>query len=149
MTRSGHRPAWLRSSFSLYIKVFVCTDTMPSSETRDGHEAAGIFGALSGAAASANLWPLVARAQQAIPVVGYLSASSAGDNVRLSAFRLGLEEQGFVEGRNVIVEYGHAKGKYDRLAAMAAGFANTPVAVIMASALPSALAAQKATAKIP
>src|SRR4051812_12277023 len=92
----------------------------------------------------AAAWPMVARAQQAIPMVGYLSASSAGDNERLTAFRLGLEEQGFVAGRNVMVEYGHAEGDYDRLAAMAVEFANRPVAVLMASALPSALAAQKA-----
>jgi putative ABC transport system substrate-binding protein len=99
--------------------------------------------------ATAAAWPFVARAQQAIPVVGYLSASSAGDNERLSAFRSGLEEQGFAVGRNVMVEHRHAEGDYDRLAAMAAELAHRPVAVIMASALPSALAAQKATTKIP
>jgi len=104
---------------------------------------------VAGIAGSAAAWPRWAWAQQAIPLVGYLSASSAGDNERLNAFRTGLEEQGFAQGRNVVVEYGHAEGDYGRLAAMAVDFAKRPVTVLMASALPSALAAQKATAKIP
>jgi putative tryptophan/tyrosine transport system substrate-binding protein len=90
-------------------------------------------------------WPLAARAQQTVPVIGYLSAASAGDQSRLVAFRLGLEEQGFADGRNVKIDYRHADGRYERLAAMAAEFASRPVAVIVASALPAALAAKQAT----
>jgi putative tryptophan/tyrosine transport system substrate-binding protein len=103
------------------------------------------FITLLGGAAVA--WPLVAGARQsAMPVIGYLSATSAGDDTRLTALRAGLEEQGFVEGRNVAIEYRHADGKYERLAEMASEFATRPLAVIMAHTLPAALAAKNATA---
>src|SRR5262245_41470587 len=90
-----------------------------------------------------------AGAQQSLPVVGYLSAASAGDHARLSAFRPGLEDQGFGDSRNITIDYRHADGQYDRLASMAAGFVRLPVAVIMASALPAALAAKQATTATP
>jgi putative ABC transport system substrate-binding protein len=96
--------------------------------------------ALGGMAA----WPLATHAQHT-PVIGYLSAASADDHVRIRAFQAGLEELGFADGRNVVIQYRHAEGRYDRLAAMAAELAQRPVALIVASALPAALAAKKAT----
>ena len=66
-------------------------------------------------------WPLVASAQQpAIPVIGYLNGGSPGPLAHMTAvFRQGLAELGYVEGRNVAIEYRWAEGQYDRLAAMA------------------------------
>ena len=97
-------------------------------------------------------WPLVVRAQQpAMPVIGYLSARSPEDTAHLvDAFRKGLGESGFVEGRNVTIEWRWALGQYDRLPAMAAEFARRPVAVIVATGgEPAALAAKTASSTVP
>jgi len=108
--------------------------------------------ALGGAAASALLWPLAARAQQRgpMPMVGYFSSQSREyDGPRLEALRRSLSEAGYVEGANVAIEYRWAEGDYDRLAAQAAEFARRRAAVIFAGSLPAALAAKAATATIP
>jgi putative ABC transport system substrate-binding protein len=98
-------------------------------------------------------WPLAGRAQQSsMPVVGVLSAE--WPNVvtadRLRVFREGLNDTGYFEGRNVIIEYRWAEGRYDRLPALAAELVRLPVNVIVcAGSTPAAIAAQAASTTVP
>lgn len=97
-------------------------------------------------------WPSASRAQPtATPLVGYLGAASAGPwGGRVQAFREGLAQAGYVEGRNVAIEYRWAEGKPERLPALAADLAARKVAVIVTpGSAPAALAAKAATQTIP
>src|SRR5215467_8228564 len=89
---------------------------------------------LGGATAA---WPLAARAQQpAMPLIGFLrDATAAGSEFMVNGLRNGLADTGFVEGRNLIIEYAWTEGRSERLSALAAGLVDRQARVIVSSAL--------------
>ena len=104
-----------------------------------------VIAILSGVAA----WPTASHAQgTSIPVIGFLSSLSASASGHGAGLREGLRESGFVEGRNVLIEYRWAEGRY-RLPAFAAELVSRNVGVILAAALPAAIAAKTANSAVP
>jgi putative ABC transport system substrate-binding protein len=106
------------------------------------------FIAIIGGAAT---WPFAARAQQSAPVIGFMSTRSWNDSAYVvAAFRRGLSDEGFVEGRNVSVEFRWAEGRYAEMPTIAAELVSQQVTVLVAvGGEPSALAAKAATSAIP
>jgi putative ABC transport system substrate-binding protein len=94
-------------------------------------------------------WPFPARAQQPVPVIGFLHQGFSEPPSLMNAFRKGLSEVGFIESQNVTIEDRAADGHYDRLPALAAELVGRRVAVIPANFLPAALAAKAATQTVP
>src|SRR5215470_17332932 len=87
----------------------------------------------------AAMWPLAAHAQQRVPVIGFLNSASAESwEPFVSAFRRGLDEVGFAEGRNVAIEYRWADDQYDRLPALAVDLVRRQPSVIVANQVSAA-----------
>jgi putative ABC transport system substrate-binding protein len=104
------------------------------------------FTLLSGTA----VWPLAVRAQQAVPVVGFVRATSSGASANLvEAFRQGLREMGFAEGKNIAIEYRWSEGRSDKLPALAADLVRTQCAAIIAGGNAPVAAVKAATQAIP
>src|SRR5262245_34461643 len=101
---------------------------------------------LGGAVAA---WPLKVRAQQPMPVIGWLSLASAPRASTNAAFREGLREAGYVEGENAAIEYRWAAGHYDRLPALAADLVGRKIDVIVTGNSNGIAAAKGATSTIP
>jgi putative ABC transport system substrate-binding protein len=94
--------------------------------------------------------PVMARAQQTLPVIGFLSTRSPDEAaVHTNAFRNGLEEAGYVEGRSISIEYRWAKGDYSKLPAFAAELLAHPLALLVTAGDPAALAGKAATPSVP
>jgi putative tryptophan/tyrosine transport system substrate-binding protein len=104
-----------------------------------------LFALIGGAAA----WPLAVRAQQPMPMIGYLYTGTRALNTGLPGFPKGLQQAGFVEGKNVTIAYRFADGRNDRLPELAADLARSGVGAIFAGDNASAFAAKAATLTIP
>jgi putative tryptophan/tyrosine transport system substrate-binding protein len=103
-----------------------------------------------GLGGAATVWSIAARAQQRIPVIGYLAMSTPESSATVTnAFKQGLNVSGFVENKNVAIESRFASGQFDRLPTLAADLVRRQVDVIFAPGLPPAIAAKAATATIP
>ena len=109
-----------------------------------------VIALLGGASVAPFLWPPKANAQQTIPMVGFLSSGSlSGYRDLLVAFRQGLAELGFAEGKSVTIEYRWSEGHFERNPALAAELVARRPAVIVTAGIGSALGVRKASATIP
>src|SRR5687768_11979662 len=108
-------------------------------------------GFIAGLGGAVVAYPLMALAQQSIPIIGFLSSRSPAESVALvAAFRQGLREAGYIEGQNVRIAFRWAEGNYQRLPALVADLIAQPVTIIVAvGGEVTALAAKAATANIP
>ena len=107
---------------------------------------------LGGAAASSVVWPLTVSAQQAakVPRIGFLGNSTAALEANLvGPFRDGLRDLSYEEGRNIVIEYRWAEGKYERFTALVAELIALQVEVIVTAGTPATLAVKKATTSVP
>ena len=105
---------------------------------------------LGSVVAGAALAPFGAAAQPGLPFIGYLSSRSAEAETPLRiGFLEGLEQAGFVVGRNVAIEYRYAEGSFDRLPSLAAELVGLPAALLVATGAPAAAAAKKASTRVP
>src|SRR6476660_2702551 len=107
---------------------------------------------IRGITAVSAAWPLAARAQQppAQPLIGFLSTRSPEEaTIHTNAFRRGLEDMGYIEGRSVAIEYRWAKGDYSQLAPLVADLRSRPLSVIVATGDPAAHAAKAAGFVVP
>ncbi|MCK1541835.1 ABC transporter substrate-binding protein [Bradyrhizobium sp. 179] len=106
---------------------------------------------IRGVAAVSAAWPVAARAQQAAqPLIGFLSTRSPEEaTIHMNAFRRGLEQTGYIEGRNVAIEYRWAKGNYNQLGLLLADLGSRPLSVIVATGDPAAQAAKAAGLGVP
>src|SRR6516225_10578469 len=100
-------------------------------------------------AGSAVAWPLAARAQGLVPIVGFAVSGSRANQDPIVGFEAGLKEMGFVQGQNLALEYRFAEGKLDRLRALISDLVQRKVAVLVVSTPQGALAAKQATTEIP
>jgi putative ABC transport system substrate-binding protein len=105
---------------------------------------------IAGLGGAAAAWPLEARAQQAMPLVGFSVSGSAGPlRLALAGFEDGLKENGYIAGQNVTIEYRFAEGQFDRFPGFIAEFIRSKANVIVTSSNPGALTAKKSTSAIP
>src|SRR5262245_45320409 len=121
MTQSGHERPAFAAMHGLNLPedlLYLIRDPWPWGKPMRRRDFIAVLGAVAS-------WPLAARAQRpSIPVIGFLDATTAADTVyRVSAFRDGLKEAGFIDGHNVAIEFRWAENKLDRLPALAADLA--------------------------
>ena len=98
---------------------------------------------------SATAWPLAARAQGLVPIVGFAVSGSRANQDPIVGFEAGLKEMGFVQGQNLALEYRFAEGKFDRFPALISDLVQRKIAVLVVSSPQGVLAAKRATTEIP
>jgi len=150
--RGGGRQARSKATTLPTLPLQACTRARASAARVGGGNRSSIRRRifLTSLAATTAAWPLAARAQQTMPVIGLLTARAPGEAPQImSAFREGLKGIGFVEGQNVTIEYRYGANRDERLPALAAELVQRQVTVIAAHSTPAAIAAKRATSTVP